>query len=153
MRKVVIVDGLRTPFVKANKEFADIHPADLAAKNIREFLSRSGLKGDEVDEVILGNVANLPETANIARVAALRGGLPQSVSAVTVHRNCASSLESLIQATAKIKANMADVVLAGGVESMSHIPLIFNSSFSKFTFNLLSSKTFSSKLKTLLSFV
>ena len=152
MRKVVIVDGLRTPFVKANKEFADIHPADLAGKNIREFLSHSGLKGDEVDEVVLGNVANLPETANIARVAALRGGLPQSVSAVTVHRNCASSLESLIQATAKIKANMADVVLAGGVESMSYIPLIFNPSFSKFTVNLLSAKTFSSKLKTLLSF-
>ena len=81
MRKVVIVGGLRTPFVKANKEFAATHPVDLAAKNIKEFLFRSSLKAKEIDEVILGNVANLPETANIARVAALKAGFPNSISA------------------------------------------------------------------------
>ena len=152
MRKVVITSGLRTPFVKANKEFASIHPADLAAKNLREFLFQSDLKGEEIDEVILGNVANLTDAINIARVALLRAGFPKKIPAVTVHRNCASSLESIIQGTAKIKAKMADIILAGGVESMSCVPLLFNSFLHDFTLKLMGSKKLSSKLKTLLSF-
>lgn len=152
MRKVVITDGLRTPFVKANKEFASIHPADLAAINLREFLSQSSLKGEEIDEVILGNVANLTDAVNIARVALLRAGFPKTIPAVTVHRNCASSLESIIQGTAKIQAGMADIILAGGVESMSSVPLLFNPSLKDFTLKLMQAKQLPTKLKTLLSF-
>lgn len=152
MKKVVLVDGLRTPFVKAGKELASVHPADLAAENLKEFLFRLPIKGELIDEVILGNVANLTDATNIARVSALRSGMPKAVSAVTVHRNCASSLESIVQGTAKIQAGIWDVIIAGGVESMSCVPLLFQSSFKDFAFKWFSSKSVSSKLKTLLSF-
>lgn len=152
MQKAVIVEGLRTPFVKGGKEFASLHPVKLAAKNIKEFLLRSSIKGEDIDEVILGNVATLSDSVNIARVAALEAGLPQSIPAVTVNRNCASSLESIVQATAKIQAEMADIVLAGGVESMSHTPLYFNKPLEKFVLNLFSKKSALSKLKSLFSF-
>lgn len=152
MQKVVIVEGLRTPFVKANKEFASLHPARLASENIKEFLFRSHIKAEDIDEVILGNVATLSDSVNIARVAAIEAGLPKSIPAVTVNRNCASSLESIVQATAKIQAGMADIVLAGGVESMSHAPLYFSDPLKKFVLNLFSKKSSFSKLKSLFSF-
>lgn len=152
MQKVVIVEGLRTPFVKANKEFASLHPVKLAAENIKEFLLRSSIKGEDIDEVILGNVATLSDSVNIARVAALKAGLPKSIPAVTVNRNCASSLESIVQGTAKIQAGMMNTVLAGGVESMSHTPLYFSASLEKFVLHLFSKKSSISKFKSLFSF-
>ena len=137
MKTVVLVDGLRTPFAKAGKELALLHPADLAAENLKEFLYRLPIKKDLIDEVILGNVANLTDAANIARVSALRAGMREAVSAVTVHRNCASSLESIVQGMAKIQSGMCDVIMAGGVESMSCVPLLFSSPFKDFAFRWL----------------
>ena len=132
MREAVIVGGVRTPFAAAGKDLASKHPAELAAWNLREALFRLNLKGEEIDEIILGNVSTLPDSVNIARVAALTAGLPESVPACTVNRNCASSLESLALAATKIQSGAADLITAGGVESMSCTPLLFSKSFEKY---------------------
>ena len=124
--KVFVIEGLRTPFTKAGKEFEHLHPNVLAAHNIREFLYKMDFKGGEIDEVILGNGLTLPDSFNIARVAALQAGMPEKISAMTVLRNCASSMESFVTGMAKIQAGFYNSVLVGGVESMSHVPLLFN---------------------------
>ena len=100
--------------------------------------------------MILGNVANPPDTVNIARVAAFRAGFHRT-SAVTVHRNCASSLESVAVATAKIQSGMAQTVIAGGVESMSQVPFLFSREFQRFISQTARSP-FPEKLKKALSF-
>ena len=149
--KVFLIDGLRSPFVKAGREFARIHPADLAARNIKELLLKQELTGGEINELILGNGWTLPDSLNIARVAALRAGLPKEISAFTVLRNCASSMESLVTGTAKIQAGLYDSVLAGGVESMSSTPFLFNDGLKSVFTKFLLSKTKRQKLKSLFS--
>lgn len=151
-KKVVIVEGLRTPFTKAGKEFNNLHPADLGAINLKELLFRLNFPyKKEIEEVIVGNVANPPDAANIARVIALKSGLPHSISACTTHRNCASSLESLAVGVAKIKADMISTAIVGGVESMSQIPLLWQQSLTNKFAQITRSKTLSQKLKSLLS--
>ena len=148
--KVVVVEGLRTPFAKIGRGLKEFHPADLAFQNLRELLFRSNVPREEIDEVIIGNVANLPDAANIARVAALRAGLLK-VSAFTVHRNCASSLESIVTGTAKIKAGLVRTVIAGGVESMSQTPFLFPKAFQDFAFQIQRASSLK-RIKKLLSF-
>ena len=148
--KVVVVEGLRTPFAKIGKELRGFHPADLVFQNLRELLFRSNVPREEIDEMIIGNVANLPDAANIARVAALRTGLLK-VSAFTVHRNCASSLESVVTGAAKIKAGLVRTVIAGGVESMSQTPFLFPQAFQDFAIQI-QRDHFLNKLKKAFSF-
>ena len=148
-KNIVIVGGLRTPFAKAGGELQSFHPVDLAAQNLKELMFRLNLKDKFLDEVVLGNVANPSDAVNIARVSVLRAGLSQRISAFTVHRNCASSLESLAVATAKIKSGMSEVMIAGGVENMSQIPFLFPQEFVNFFGHFLRSKTLKAKLKTL----
>ncbi|MGI9549489.1 MAG: thiolase family protein [Bdellovibrionales bacterium] len=150
-KKIVIVQGLRTPFAKAGKELKNLHPSDLGAYNLKKLLLRLDFPQKEIEEVLIGNVANLPDAANIARVIALKSGLDKSISASTVHRNCASSLESLTVGFAKIKAGMMDTVIAGGVESMSQIPLLFSSSLTAMLTKIMTAKTLQQKLKSLTS--
>ena len=152
LKKVVLVDGLRTPFTKAGGEFRQTHPARLAAWNLKELLFRQASSEIELDEVIIGNVANLPDAANIARVIALQAGLPESVSAMTVHRNCASSLESLATGFSKIKANLLKQVCVGGVESMSQIPFFLSQELQAGIYQIFQSKTWSEKWKVLTQF-
>lgn len=123
-RDVVLVEGVRTPFAKAGTKFRGIHPAELGRTALKELLKRSDLNEKEVDEVIIGNVANPSDAVNISRVVALRAGLPLGVSAHTVHRNCASAMESISEGFDKIKAGSADVVVAGGTECMSQLPTL-----------------------------
>lgn len=150
--QVVLVEGLRTPFTKAGKELSKFHPADLGAINLQELLIRLPFDyKKEIAEVIIGHVANLPDTANIARVIALKAGLPQSISAATVHRNCASSLESLNVGVAKIKSGMYDTMIAGGVETMSMLPLLWKQTLTDKFSKLMRAKTVSQKLKILTS--
>ena len=152
LKNIVIVDGIRTPFAKAGGELKDFHPVDLAAQNLKELIFRLQLKEKDIDEVVMGNVANPSDAVNIARVSVLRAGLSQKLSAFTVHRNCASSLESLAVATAKLQSGMSNVMLAGGVESMSQIPFLYPQDFVNFFGNFLRSRTFGAKLKTLTTF-
>ena len=131
-------------------ELQGFHPADLAFQNLKEFLFRFPLPATEIDEINIGNVANLPDAANVARVAALRAGLVQ-VPAFTVHRNCASSLESIATGAAKIQADQVHTVIAGGVESMSQAPFLFPYAFQQFVLQI-HRRGFLKKVKTALSF-
>lgn len=128
-REVVIVEGVRTPFAKSGRDLKDISAAELGQIALTELLAKTNLEFSEVDEVIVGNVGNPSDSSNIARVIALRAGLPLKTSAYTVNRNCASALESITSGYEKIKSGTLDVVVAGGTESMSQLPLLFTKRF------------------------
>lgn len=128
-RRVVVVDGVRTPFAKAGSALAGVHAAELARVAIRELLERTEIDPGVIDEVIVGNAAPPSDSPNIARVAALEAGIPERVPAYSVARNCASGFQSLTDAYNAIVLGQADVVVAGGVESMSNVPLQFPNEF------------------------
>ncbi len=164
---VVIIDGFRTPFVKATTLFKDLHVAELGHTCFKELLYRVNLSNgavnnqignnisnhrieNHISEVIIGNAGSPPDTANLSRVVALRIGLSENVSAFTVHRNCASALESITCAVDRIRAGSIDCALVGGAESMSNYPLIFSKGLTEVFSHLFRSKTLSQKLKSLL---
>lgn len=126
-RDVVIVDGLRTPFAKSGSKFAGVHPAELGKSALQALIARTNLNVEIVDEVIIGNTGNPVDAVNISRVVALGSGIPQKTSAYTVHRNCASAMESISNGFEKIKSGTMDVVLAGGTENMSQMPTLLPS--------------------------
>ncbi len=130
-RDVVLVEGVRTPFVKSDTKFKDVHPAELGRVAVHELIERAGLDVNTVDEVIIGNTGNPPDSVNISRVIALRSGIPLNTPAVTVHRNCASAMESITTGFERIRAGTCDVVIAGGTENMSQLPLIMSRPFVK----------------------
>ena len=148
--RVAIVDGIRTPFVKAGGAFSFVPAQELGRIAMREVLERTGIEPSLIDEVIFGNVAQPMDAVNIARVIALNAGCPESVSAQTVSRNCASGLQSIGTAFDLIRTGSADVVVAGGTESMSNIPLVFPKSMSLFLEKMARSKTFFQKIQTLI---
>jgi len=125
-REIVIVSGLRTPLGKAGGKLASLHAVDMGVLTIRELLARSPVPVKELDQVIIGNVIQPADAANIARVIAIKAKIPLGVPAHTVHRNCASGMQAVTDAAEKILLGRADVVLAGGVESMSHAPFLFH---------------------------
>ena len=124
-RSVVIVDGVRTPFAKSGSALKDVPAQELGRIALRELLARTEFDPAGLDEVVLGNCGTPAEAANLARVSALEAGIPRGVPAFTVHRNCASGIESIAQAAYKIEAGVASAVIAGGAESMSNYPLMF----------------------------
>jgi acetyl-CoA acyltransferase len=129
MTDAFIVSAVRTPVGKAPRgTLRHVRPDDLAATAIAEAIRRvSGLAPEEVDDVILGcAMPEGPQGMNVARVAALRAGLPVSVPAVTVNRFCASGAETIARAAAQVRSGLADVVIAGGTESMSMVPMSGN---------------------------
>src|SRR6266850_3455572 len=131
--RVAVLGGVRTPLVKAGANFRSMHVTELARIVMQEALYRTGLRADQLDEVILGNVCMPADATNPARVAALWAGVPDEVPALTVQRNCASGMEAVAEAAQRIRAAKADgqtngsspIILAGGAESMSTIPLLF----------------------------
>ncbi len=125
-RKVYVVDGARTPFLKARGKPGPFVAADLAVAAGRPLLERQPFEPTELDEVIAGCVMPGPDEANIARVAALRMGCGDKVPAWTVQRNCASGMQALDCAAHNIASGRSDLVLAGGIESMSHAPVLYN---------------------------
>ena len=122
---VVIAAGCRTPFAKAGTALRRVPVAELAKAAMQETLYRANFPGDQLDEVILGNVVMPADATNPARVAALYAGIPQTVPALTVQRNCASGMEAVAQAADRIRGGRGRAILAGGAESMSTIPLLF----------------------------
>jgi acetyl-CoA acyltransferase len=123
-RDVILVDGVRTPFAKSGTDLKDVHAADLGTKAMTELLARTGVDVNEIDEVIIGNTGNPADAVNISRVVALRSGVPLKTSAFTVHRNCASALESITTGYDRIKSGTLDMVVAGGTENMSQMPVL-----------------------------
>jgi len=126
VKEAVIVSAVRTPVGKAKKgTLKDMRPDDMAAAVIAEAVKRTpGLKPEEIDDVILG--CAMPEAEqgmNVARIASLRAGLPPEVSAITINRFCSSGLQSIAFAAERIQCCSAEVVAAGGTESMSLVPM------------------------------
>jgi len=152
MKRLAIVSIARTPFVKAGGHFANLKADELGAMVIREAVARSGLHPSMIDEVVMGNVAQPAHAANIARVAALRAGLPQSIPAKTVHRNCASGMESVTTCMTHIQTGQSDIMVAGGCESMSNIPLLFQDDMVQWLDRLSKSKSLMDRLSTFSTF-
>jgi acetyl-CoA acetyltransferase family protein len=150
--RIAIISGYRTPMTKAGGALKNLSAHDLGARIVKEVVLRSKIPADKIDEVIIGNVSQPAEAANIARVIALKAGLDQKIPAYTVHRNCASGMEAITSAATKIIAGEAEIIIAGGVESMSNIPLIFNRKMTALFGNLMKAKTLGQKLKALFSF-
>ncbi|MDI9819433.1 MULTISPECIES: acetyl-CoA C-acetyltransferase [unclassified Legionella] len=124
-REVYVVDGSRTPFLKA-KGVGPFSSSDLAVAAGMPLLNRQPFSPSELDEVIIGSAMPGPDEANIARVVALRLGCGERVPAFTVMRNCASGMQALDNAAMQIASGRSNLVLAGGTEAMSHAPLLFN---------------------------
>jgi acetyl-CoA C-acetyltransferase/acetyl-CoA acyltransferase len=125
MLDIAIVEGVRTPFAKAFGALAGVPAHDLGTLAARAVLKRAGFLPEQIDQVVFGNAAVPPEAPNIARVIALRTGIPQERIAHTVQRNCASGMEAITTAAQLIQLGEAQAMLAGGVESMSQIPLLY----------------------------
>ncbi|MBW3660728.1 MAG: thiolase family protein [Gemmatimonadetes bacterium] len=146
-RRVVVVDGVRTPFAKAGTGLAEVSAVELARVAIRELLERTELDPASIDEVILGNAAPPSEAPNIARVAALEAGVPLAVPAFSVQRNCASGFQSITDGFNQIVLGQAEVVLAGGVESMSSVPLHYPDEFADVMQDLQRAKSVGGKVQ------
>ncbi|MFC5744375.1 thiolase family protein [Actinomadura rugatobispora] len=124
MRDAVIVDAVRTPIGKRNGALAGIHPADLSAHVLRTLAGRTRLDPGDVDDVIWGCVGQVgDQSGDIARTAVLAAGWPVSVPGTTVDRRCGSSQQAVHFAAAGVAAGHYDLVVAGGVESMSRVPM------------------------------
>lgn len=124
MKEVVIVGGLRTPVGNLGGKLKDIKAHELGAFIVKALIKKYELDVNQIDEIIFGCVGQTSEAPNIARVIALLSGIPDSIPAFTVHRNCASSIQAIISATQMIKSNDADLIICGGVESMSNLPYV-----------------------------
>ncbi|MEO6847324.1 MAG: thiolase family protein [Chthoniobacterales bacterium] len=150
--RIMVLGGVRTPFCKMGTDLSGMSAVDLGRTAVTGLLTRMDFDPQVIDEVVLGCVAQPVDAMNLARVVALRAGIPQHVPAVTVHRNCASGCESISHAFDKIRAGRGDTFLVGGVESMSSIPLFFSkSAASKFT-TLARAKSFLQKLTAMSAF-
>jgi acetyl-CoA C-acetyltransferase len=119
-----VVDAVRTPVTRRGGALSGAHPADLGAHVIRALLDRAGADPLAVDDVVFGCVDTIgPQAGNIARTAWLAAGLPESVPGVTVDRQCGSSLQAVHFAAQAVLSGTADLVVAGGVQNMSRIPI------------------------------
>ncbi len=123
---LVIIDGVRTPFLKMGSDFAAIDATEQGRIVLQTLLNQTGFDPELVDETIFGCVSQPADAANIARVIALKAGVPEHVPAMTVHRNCGSGLESLTVAAERAISGQGEVFLVGGTENMTRIPLFFS---------------------------
>lgn len=127
MREVVIVSAVRTPIGAFGGSLKDVSASDLGALVIKEAVNRAGIKSELVEEVIMGNVIQAGLGQNVARQAAVKAGLPVEVPAMTINKVCGSGLRTVALAAQMIKAGDCDVVVAGGMESMSQAPYVLKS--------------------------
>ncbi len=152
MKNVVIVEGLRTPYLKMGSDFHGMSAHELGAVNLKELLKRLNFNPADLDEVIIGNVAQPPEATNIARNIALLAGVPENVPAYSVQRNCSSGMQAAAEAWYKIQMGEGSVYMTGGVENMSRIPLLWNENATRWMGELFKAKTTGQKLALLTKF-
>ncbi len=124
-RRVVVVDGLRSPFLKSGTEFSNVGVIELGATVVAELIQRSDLKPNDLDAIVFGAVVPEISGPNIAREIGLSIGLPYSVDAFSVSRACATSTQSVVSAAQQILAGDADVVIAGGADTLSRPPMTY----------------------------
>src|SRR4030088_686877 len=124
LKEAVIISAVRTPTGKFQGALKGFSATDLGAMVVRESVKRAGVKPEEVDEVIMGCVIQAGLGQNPARQAALRGDLPDSVSAVTVNKVCGSGLKAVMMAAQGVQLGDTEIVVVGGMESMSNAPYL-----------------------------
>lgn len=151
-QSLYIYNLIRTPFIRMGSSLASLSATDLGTAAVSALLHKSGVDPTRIDEVIMGCVCQPVDSANIARVIALRSGIPENVIASTVHRNCASGMESITTAYERMLAGKGDLFVVAGAESMSNAPLLYNSSAVKKFAQLSKSKSVMLKLRSLLKF-
>ncbi|HRV80127.1 MAG TPA: acetyl-CoA C-acyltransferase, partial [Planctomycetota bacterium] len=149
---IVLAAGLRTPWARAGGAFQREDAGHLGARIARELLARTGLDPKYLNEVIAGCVGPPHDEANVARVMAIRAGVPDHVPARTVARNCASGIEAVTSAVASIQAGQGDLYLAIGVEVMSQYPLIYGPKMTQLFARLMSARSLGQRLGALASF-
>lgn len=152
MREVYLASGVRSPHAKSGTALKDVPAPYLGAYLIRHLMDENKIPLDAVDEVIMGNVGNPAKYPNIGRVMALEAGLHKKTSGYSVHRNCASGMEALSQAFIKVASGRSEVIVAGGVESMSQIPLIYGKEMTDLFAAMMKARTVQDKIKAISSF-
>lgn len=125
-RRVAIVGGLRTPFMKAGSKYRDLSALDLGAMVTTELMQRSNLEGGQIDQLIAGAVVADIGAPNIAREIVMRCNMPASVDAYSVSRACATSTQAIVSGTQAILYGDADIVIAGGTDSLSKPPITYD---------------------------
>lgn len=149
-RRAAIIAGLRTPFARSGTVLRDVTAVDLARHAAGELMVRTGLDGAEVNEVIWGQVIPSVLAPNVGREVSLLPVFPRSIPAYTLNRACASSAQAVASAHDQIVQGNADVVLAGGVESLSDIPILHSRRFSQLLVEASKAKTLGQRLGTFL---
>ena len=125
-RRVAIIDGCRTPFAKSGTDFRDVSAVELGKASVRELIARTEIDPALVDHVVYGTVVQSVQEPNIAREVTLGAGIPPTVPSFTVGRACASSNQAITSGAEHIALGMADVVIAGGAESLTDVPILFS---------------------------
>src|SRR3954470_24315181 len=125
-RRVAIVEGCRTPFAKSGTDFKDVSAVELGKLAVRELIARAELDVEQVDHVVYGTVIQSVKEPNIAREVTLGSGIPPRVPSFTVGRACASANQAITSGAEQIALGMADVVIAGGAESLTDVPILFS---------------------------
>ena len=147
-RRVAVVAGLRTPFARSGSVFADVNAVQLSRFVARELLARAELAGSEVDEVIWGQVIPSVLAPNTGREVSLLPQFPRTIPAYTLNRACASAGQAVTNAADQIALGHADVILAGGVESLSDIPILHSKRMSRLLVEASKAKTLGQRLAT-----
>src|SRR3954471_22378300 len=151
-KPVYVIDGARSPFLKARNKPGPFSAGDLATQAGRALLVRQRFSPTEIDEVILGCASPSADEVNIGRVVALRLGCGQRVPAWTVMRNCASGMQAIDSAITNIRMGRSSLVLAGGVDALSRAPLLFSDAMVLWLSNWYAAKSGGQKLAALASF-
>jgi acetyl-CoA C-acetyltransferase len=128
METIVIASAVRTPIGRYGGSLKDVEASFLASYAIKEALNRAGVPAEQVDEVILGEVRQTTLASNVARVAALRAGIPETAPAFSINRLCASGMQAIASAVQQIQSGQAEIVVAGGTENMSQAPIYLRGS-------------------------
>ena len=144
--RVAVVRGLRTPFAKSGTHYGHLSALDLGKLVVAELMQRSGVDPNEVQEVVFGNVIPSVKAPNIAREVVLGTGLPRKIPGYSVSKACASSNQAITSASDLIARGYADVVVAGGSESLSDVPILFSKKFSEALVTASKQKSMTGKL-------
>src|SRR2546421_10697125 len=147
-RRVAVIAGLRTPFSKAGTTLKDVRAVDLARHATRELLERTNLDGTEVDEVIFGQVVPSALVPNIGREVSLLPQFPKEIPAYSLNRACASASQAVTSAHDQIALGNADIIIAGGAEALSDIPILASKRLAEILVEASKAKSLGARLRT-----
>lgn len=148
MRRTAVIAGTRTPFAKSGTDLKGLTAIELGTIAVRELVSRSGVRGEDIDHLVYGTVVHDPHAGNIAREVGL-ATLPRTVPAFTVSRACASANQAIADGVNLIERGYADTVIAGGAESLTHIPILISEGLSGKLVAASKAKSLGARVKTL----